>query len=168
MRNRLTCLIVVSYLFVAISSPAQQADPAADTPTAMCTFDDEKQMSVQYGLAKSSDKLPNGKVWTPGGKPMFLFTQADLVLANTAIPVGAYSMFVIPGKNNWTLIVNRNVDPSRKYDEKQDLVRAPMDIGQLGQEEKLFTVVFGHLGPKMCTMRFYFGKTGAFTEFNEK
>ena len=166
MLNPWTAFILIVCLIFTPMLAAE--DPASDRSTATCTFDDQKDVSVQYGAAKSSERLPNGRVWTPGGKPMFLLTQADLVLENTPIPVGAYSMFAIPGKNNWTVIVNRNVDPSGKYDEKQDVARASMDVGQLSDEEKQFTVVFGHLGPKVCSMRFYFGKIGAFTEFNER
>ena len=99
---------------------------------------------------------------------MLLFTQAELTLAKTAIPVGAYSMFVIPGKNSWTLIVNKNVTAGSKYDETQDLVRAPMETGQLSSPEKEFSVIFGHMAAKQCSMRFYYGKTGAWTEFMEK
>jgi hypothetical protein len=99
---------------------------------------------------------------------MVLFSQTDLTVGKTEIPVGAYTMFVIPGKENWTLIINKNVTPGSKYDESQDLVRVPMDTGQLGSPEKQLSVIFGHVGPKHCSMRIYYGKVGAWADFFQK
>lgn len=157
--------MLLAELVVAAPLLAQQND---NSQTTTCSFDDEKQISVQYNAVSASDKLPNGKVWAPNGSPLLLFTQTPVTLGNTEIPVGAYSMFVIPGKENWTLIVNKNVTPGSKYDESQDLARVQMDIGQLGNPEKQLSVVFGHSGPKQCSMRIYYGKIGTWADFHEK
>ena len=167
MRNPFIVVIVLTcLLFSGVGAQAQEA--AGEGSIATCTFEDEKEMSVRYTPPKSSEKVPNGKIWAPGGKPMLLFTQTDIMLGNSPIPVGAYTMYTIPGKSSWTVIVSKNVDPAAKYDEKQDIARAQMDIGQLSSEEPQFSVVFGRVGPKKCAMRFYFGKIGAFVDFDEK
>jgi len=165
---RLPALLILSTMLLRPALQAQQAPDSSNNNNVTCDFDDEKQISVQYGHEKVTDKIPYNKIWSPGGAPMFFFTQAEVTLANTAIPVGAYSMFVIPGKNNWTLVVNKNVTPGSKYDQTQDLVRASMETGQLSSAEPEFTVVFGHSGPKQCSIRFYFGKIGTWTDFMEK
>lgn len=167
MRVPAVCLLLAVFLTPGVMC-AQQAAPDSNSNTVTCQFDDEKQMSVQYEPAEVSEKVPYGKVWFPGKTPMLLFAQTDLTLNNTTIPTGAYSMFAIPGKNNWTLIVNKNVTPGSKYDEAQDLVRAPMEIGQLSSPEKDFSVILGHIAPKDCSIRFYYGKIGAWADFNEK
>ncbi len=99
---------------------------------------------------------------------MILFTQTEVTLANTTIPIGAFSMYVIPGKDSWTLVINRNVTAGAKYDQQQDLVRAPMEMGQLSQPEKQLGVYFGRIGPKQCNLRIYHGKTGLWAELKEK
>jgi hypothetical protein len=138
---------------------------------ATCTFEDNSEMSVRYNPVvegKNSD-LPNGKLWpietTP---PMVLFAGTELILGSSVIPVGAYSMYVIPGKQQWTLVVNRNVTPGAKYDEKQDIARVSMDIGSLSSPNKEVQVGFGRTSPKQCGMRFYYGKVGAWTEFRQR
>ena len=161
-------LVVFAVLLTPPLFHAQQAPPDSANNNVTCDFDDEKQIGVQYAHATVNDKPPYGKVWSPGNTPMLLFTQAELTVANVSIPVGAYSMFVIPGKNSWTLVVNKNVTPGSKYDETQDLVRAPMETGQLSNPESEFSVIFGHIAPKQCSIRFYYGKTGTWTEFMEK
>ena len=78
-----------------IPAAAQQTDS-----TATCTFQDGKQMSIQYANSATvkNANLTSGKMWTPGEKPMVLFTQTDLTIANTQIPVGAYSVYLIPAR----------------------------------------------------------------------
>jgi hypothetical protein len=77
-------------------------------------------------------------------------------------------MFVVPEKNHWTLVVNRNVAEGSAYDEHQDLLRADMQMGQLSEPNKAFRLVFGHLAPKQCNLRIYYGKTGTWLEIQEK
>jgi hypothetical protein len=49
---------------------------------------------------------------------MTLFTEAQLNFAGATIPVGAYTVYPIPAKDKWTLVVNKNVTPGSAYDEK--------------------------------------------------
>jgi hypothetical protein len=148
-----------------IPAVAQQATRGS---TASCTFQDGKQMSIQYDNSASvkNANLSSGKMWTPGDKPMVLFTQTDLTIANTQIPVGAYSVYLIPGKDQWMLVINKNVKPG-EYNPQQDLVRAPMDVAKISESQP-FSMVFAHLAPKQCNIRIYEGKTGTWAEFREK
>ena len=98
---------------------------------------------------------------------MFLLTQSDLTLNSSAIPVGAYSMFVIPDDTQWTLTVNKNVKEGSAYDPTQDLVHAPIQIGHLSSKDENVKIVFGHVANKQCNLRIYRGETGAWAEFKE-
>jgi hypothetical protein len=107
-------------------------------------------------------------VWESDGFPMTLYTQAPVILNNVQIPVGAFSIHVIPNKKEWTLIVNRNVTAGSKYDEGQDLARSSMELGNLSQPVKPLQVVLAHMGAKVCGIRFYYGTVGVLTEFTER
>jgi hypothetical protein len=161
----LGALILVPYGFTQES--ANSVLPAVAT----CTFEDSSEMSVRYNPVvegKNSD-LPNGKIWPADPAPsMVLFAGTELRLGNATIPLGAYSLYVIPGKQQWTIVVNHNVTPGAKYDEKQDIVRAPMEIGSVGSPSKEVQLGFGRTSPKQCGLRFYFGKVGAWVEFQQK
>jgi hypothetical protein len=149
---------------------AQQGDSDQNSATAFCDFDDGQEVSVRYNslIANSKDEPRNGKVWTPGGVPMTLFTAAPVMLNNSTIAPGAYSVYVIPNKKEWTLIVNKNVTAGAAYDERQDVARSPMELGEVETPPKAVQVSFAHIAPKTCSIRLYYGKTGAFTEFKEK
>lgn len=154
-------VVTIFFLLAAICS-AQQSE---NSSTASCTLDDGRQVYIRYNAVTSkTDKAPNGKPWTPGGAPMTLFTEAQLTLGGTAIPIGAYSVYPIPAKDKWTLVVNKNVTPGSAYDEKQDLARAPMETDQVSQPAEALEVAFAHVGDK-CTLRIYFGKAASFAPF---
>ncbi len=99
---------------------------------------------------------------------MFLFTQTALTLGSSVIPAGAYSLYIIPEKHAWTLVVNRNVVAGSKYDEKQDLGRAAMQIGENEDSVKQAQIALAHIAPKQCNLRVYYEKAGAWAEFREK
>ena len=64
---------------------------------------------------------------------MTLFTEAQLTLGSSVIPIGAYTVYPIPAKDHWTVVVNKNVTPGAAYDEKQDIARAAMETAQVDQ-----------------------------------
>jgi hypothetical protein len=169
MRLPPACRFLLYTWWIAIAAFAQQADPPGSA-SAYCTLADGKEISVQYqNSADVAKEDPHpGKVWLPGGTPITLFTEAPLTIANAQIPVGAYSLYILPGKKDWTLIVNRNVAAGSPYDEKQDLVRAHMEMGQISSPSKQLQISFAHMAPKLCGLRLYAGKTGAFVDFQER
>lgn len=97
---------------------------------------------------------------------MTLFTEAQLTLGSSMIPIGAYTVYPIPGKN-WTLVVNKNVTPGAAYDDKQDLARAQMETAQVTQPSDTLEVAFAHVGAR-CTLRIYIGKSASFVDFTAK
>lgn len=167
MRVLAVCVVLVIHSFLAAALVAEDTD---QTATVTCDFADEKEITVQYNTSVMTDKdLPhNGRVWLPGGSPLTLFTQVPLTLNHVELAVGAYSMYVIPNKKDWTLVVSRNVTDPKKYDEKQDVVRAPMELGGVDSPPKRLQVSFAHVAPKQCSIRLYYETIGAFVEFNEQ
>ena len=136
--------------------------------TAYCSFADDNQVSLHYNTSRK-EAPQNGKVWMPGGVAPVLFVQTPLVLNNVQIPIGGYTVYVIPGKKNWTLIVSKNTTVGAKYEERQDLVRANMDIALLPQPVETLHVSFEHSAPKRCSLRLDYGKIAAFgAEFEER
>ncbi len=169
MRFASFALLFALTLVTPLLSVAQAASSSADLASTVCTFDDSKQFSIRYPEVplKDNAKLPNSP-WTPNHSPIFLFTQTPLKIGSSEIPVGAYSIYLEPGKTDWELIVNRDVTAGQKYDKSKDLGRANMQIGTLPSASKMFTMYLGHIAPKKCTLRVDFGPTRAFVDIAEK
>jgi Protein of unknown function (DUF2911) len=166
-RAPLVKVVVTSFLLAVTAAAQQAATPSANEPTSStsCTLDDGRQVYVRYNpVASNKEKMSNGKPWMPGGVPMTLFTEAQLTLGSSLIPVGAYTVYPIPEKNHWTLVVNKNVTPGAAYDEKQDVARGAMETAQVPQPSDALEVAFAHVGSK-CSIRIYYGKNAAFADF---
>ena len=97
-----------------------------------------------------------------------MYVQVPLMLGNSEIPLGAYSVFLVPEKKDWTIIVNKNVTAGAPYNSAQDVAKAPMEIGELPEPTKQLQLSFAHMGPKQCNLRVYYQKVGAFVDFLEK
>jgi hypothetical protein len=137
---------------------------AQDSQSTYCNFDDGNQVTAQYNpVVKEQPR--NGRVWAPG---ITLFVQTPLVLGNSEIGLGAYTVYLIPDKKNWTIIVNKNVTAGSAYNSAQDVARAQMDIGEIADPAKTLQLSFAHMGPKQCSLRVYYQKVGAFVDFTEK
>ncbi len=164
-----TALVFRATLVMSLFVPllhAQQA--AANSSTATCNLDDGRQVYIRYTPVPSNkEKISNGKPWSPGGTPMTLFTEAQLTLGSSLIPIGAYTVYPIPGRDHWTLVVNKNVTPGASYDEKSDLARATMDTGQVPDPAETLELAFAHVGNR-CSLRIYYGKSAAFADFFAK
>jgi Protein of unknown function (DUF2911) len=153
----LTSLAGLVCLFAAASL-------AQDSQTTYCEFTDGGEVSMRYNPVVK-DQPRNGRVWSPG---ITLFVQVPLTLAGAQIPLGAYTVHMIPDKKNWTLIVSKNVTSGSQYNSADDVARAPMEIGEIPEPTKQLQLAFAHMGAKQCSLRVYYQKAGAFVDFMEK
>jgi hypothetical protein len=170
MRAFLVCAVLLSSSIVFPLLSLGQSSEGSQGESAICAFEDGKQLTARYNpiATTRSDGPPVGKVLTPGGSAMTFFTETDLVLGQTTIPTGGYTMYLIPAKKEWTLIVSKNTSVDAKYDDKQDLARAQMETGQLSSPADKLSLYFGHTGPKKCEINIDFGKTRGWVSFAEK
>src|ERR1051325_10732649 len=78
------------------------------------------------GSGKEFALAPNGHVWRAGANEATKITISDDVLVNgQKLAAGAYSLHIIPGKDEFTVIFNKTADQwgSFRYDAKQDALR---------------------------------------------
>jgi len=78
------------------------------------------------GGGKDFPIAPNGHVWRAGANEATKFTVSDDVLVNgQKLAAGAYSLHIIPGKEEFTVVFNKTADQwgSFRYDAKQDALR---------------------------------------------
>jgi DUF2911 family protein len=160
-------LVWRAVLISLLWAPWLAAQSSAPNSTTTCNLDDGRQVYVRYNAVPNKEKPANGKPWAPGGAPMTLFTETQLALGSSVIPIGAYTVYPIPAKGNWSLVVNKNVAPGAAYDEKQDIAHAQMETAQVDQASAALEVAFAHVGAR-CTLRIYAGKSASFVDFTAK
>jgi hypothetical protein len=70
--------------------------------------------------------IPYDKVWRTGANEATEITiTKDIVINNQPLKAGTYSLFSIPGKERWTIIVNSDLGmwDSYNYNQKMDVLR---------------------------------------------
>ena len=70
--------------------------------------------------------VPYAEVWVTGAhNATTLEVGKDFQAGDKTIPAGKYALFTIPGKKEWTVIINKNWDQhlADEYAEKDDVVR---------------------------------------------
>jgi hypothetical protein len=80
--------------------------------------------------------VPYGQVWVTGAHMATSFeTDKNLLIGGKELKAGKYGLFTIPGKDEWTLIINKNWKQhlADNYAEADDVLRVevkPEDIAQ--------------------------------------
>jgi len=166
----------VSFLVVLICCAgilaAEDKEQSTSSPisegNAVCTFEDGQQVSIRYPQVPYKAEPTEGKAWSPDNRPIYLFSETELVIGSTSVPAGAYSLYPIPGSHTWTLVLNKDVTKGSSYDPKQDLARLDAQMGKLPNASHKLTLYFGHIAPKKCTLRIDYGKQRVFADFQQK
>lgn len=170
--KRSLCVVLLTVAGLAsLGASAQQAPPGeAGTQDTTCTFQDGKQITIRYPEVQYSQKNEpaEGRAWMPDGRSIYLFSQADLTLSGKTVPPGAYSVYMVPQRKDWTIIVNKDVGKGATYNPTQNLGQVQAQVGQLSDASKNLTLYFGHVAPKTCTLRVDFGKQRAYGDFTEQ
>lgn len=96
-----------------------------------------------FGGLEAYDKL-----WRTGANMATKFTVSDEVtVEGNTLPEGEYALFTIPGKKEWTVIFNKEVNQSgvNNYDESQDAARFTVPVQKPGMPFETLTFMFSDL-----------------------
>jgi len=69
------------------------------------------------------DVVPYDKTWRAGAnQPTKLTVSRDFGFGGTSVPAGTYSLFMVPGKASWTVLLNKNLTVRQEdHDAKDDV-----------------------------------------------
>ena len=83
-----------------------------------------------------------GEVWRTGANEATHFrTDRDLTIGTIRVPRGTYTLWTIPARDGWTLIVNRQTGQwGTDYDKTQDVGRTQMKVATLSEPVEQFTI----------------------------
>jgi hypothetical protein len=89
--------------------------------------------------------VPFDKVWSTGAHMATnITTDQSLSIGGVTLDAGTYALFTIPGKDEWTVIINRNWEQhlADDYDTKDDVVRVTVrpTVKEVNQERLRYSV----------------------------
>ena len=152
--RRMLSVLAVACLALGLMAALASAQMEKKSPAAKasCTLDGGKTITVDYSSPRMKGRkifgglVPYGDVWRAGANEATTFvTAADVMVGGTHVPAGSYTLFVIPEKTKWTLIISKKTGewgiPYPGAD--SDLARAEMKVSTIPTPVENFTIAFG-------------------------
>src|SRR5919106_2020659 len=141
----------LALLTLAVAPPPAAADSACpvllpndvpvkgrQSPLDSLTFTAANQrVKVCYGRPSARGRtmiggagVPYGKLWRTGAnEPTVIFTPVALEIAGVRVQPGKYSLYTVPGEQEWEIIVNRSTSQWGHENDYTDEVRA-QEVGR--------------------------------------
>jgi hypothetical protein len=120
------------FLFTAFTACAQDKSKRPSPPaTASVTTQNGTTIQIDYsqpaikGRTIGKDIAPYGEVWRTGANEATVFqVNKDIIINGKALKAGKYSLYTIPGIDEWTIILNKSWNQwGTVYNQKDDVLR---------------------------------------------
>ncbi|HET8865925.1 MAG TPA: DUF2911 domain-containing protein [Gracilimonas sp.] len=168
---QLTFLIVFTAFFISENVLAQErgndsnrASPNASISQTIGTT----EVTVTYGRPALKDRgyfgdntalAPIGSVWRTGANESTAITFSDDVMfGGEQVEAGTYSLYTIPGTDEWTIILNGKLSWGTQYDEAEDVVRVTAEPVE-GSDLEWFEIYFNELSDTKAHLNLHWGTT---------
>lgn len=89
--------------------------------------------------------VPFGEVWRTGANEATEITLTeDVIFGGKELAAGTYTLFTIPNKDSWTIIINRELGQwgAFKYDEEMNLFTFEVPVKSTDTAYEPFTITF--------------------------
>lgn len=168
MKKILYCAVFVITLITQPALQAQELELPQHSPGAT--------VSQKFGLAEATVSysrpsmkgrtifgalVPYGQMWRTGAnKCVNISFDKDVMINNQKVAAGTYSLFTIPDKTEWTIILNKNTEHwgTGSYKQEEDLMRFTVKPVTVAATES-FTIDFANIKNNSATLQLYWETT---------
>ncbi len=139
------------------------------------------EFSVTYSRPSAKGRTIFGdivefdKIWRTGANMASIFSaDTDFKINGENIPAGEYALFTIPGKEKWTIILNKTAKQSgaSNYKKEEDQIRVDVTPQKLTSSVETFTIGFANLKDNQASVELLWENTSVSfdvtVEFDEK
>ena len=132
MKNKITILsLALIALFFAPAAKAQLVLPQPSPKASVMQTVGLTDITIDYsspavkGRKIFGELVPYNKLWRAGANAATKITfSKDVTIEGTTVAKGSYSIFMIPGETDWTIIINKDAAASTdEYKIENDVVR---------------------------------------------
>jgi hypothetical protein len=154
MKSFCNILLLLICLFTFSHSYSQKFPELDLSPHDISYFRGKDKMpliKVLYGRPQKKGRKifgelePYGKVWRTGANESTeIKFYKDVKIDGKDIKAGTYSLFTIPDKDHWTIILNTSLDQwgAYSYDEKADVLRSQVKVQTLPLVAEVLSIAF--------------------------
>ena len=157
------------------SAQADKSSRPSPPAKASCSLPDGKTITVDYSSPRAKGRkvfgglVPFGEVWRAGANEATTFvTTSDVMVGGSHVPAGSYTLFTIPNKDKWTLIVSKKTGEwGIPYPgQADDLVRVDMKVSATSSPVENFTIAFDKAASG-CALRMEWETTKATVDISK-
>jgi hypothetical protein len=161
-------ILVALFLFAGFhESLSQVRIPQASPLTTVNQKIGLMDASVTYsrpskkGRVIFGDLVPYGEMWRTGANSSTKLTFGDEVsIEGQKVPAGTYSLFSIPGKDKWTIIINKGDSwAANSYKREEDVARFDVKPIRTKDAVETFTIDFSDLTNNSANINIYWDRT---------
>lgn len=156
MKKSIVTTIAFAFMILLSSNVHAQKFPDLDkSPMDMAAFPNDYKVAdkiakITYSRPQLkgrslSELAPMGKVWRTGANEAAEITfYKDMKLGDTKIKAGTYTLYTIPEKDSYTIIINKdlNVWGSYYYKPENDVARLAVPVTEGSDSLEAFSMVF--------------------------
>jgi Protein of unknown function (DUF2911) len=166
--------VVVGLAALVALRAAQQDKSKRPSPPAStsCDLGGGNSIKVDYSSPRAKGRkifggiVPYGEVWRAGANEATTFvTSTDVMVGGTHVPAGSYTLFAVPNKDKWSLVISKKTGewgtPYPGAD--SDFARVDMKASTTPAAVENFTIAFDKSGGG-CTLRMEWETTRASVE----
>jgi hypothetical protein len=165
----------ISILFTALfctlfvlNSEAQLLMPQTSSSQSLIQEFGLGKVSVKYsrpnikGRSITGDLAPVGEIWRTGANDATVISFTDAVtLEGNNVAAGEYALFSIPGKDEWSVILNKQTKQwgSYNYKQSEDVLRFKVKTAVLKDKVETFTINFSDVTTSTAKLDLLWGST---------
>lgn len=105
--------------------------------------------------------VPYGQVWRTGANNATVLTFSDeVIIGGTTLKAGKYGLLTIPGKNEFTIIITKDltVNQASLYKQENDVVRVMAPVMKMNTPVETFTMQFANVKNESCELHLMWDK----------
>jgi tetratricopeptide (TPR) repeat protein len=167
MSKLFVCLVITAFLYQNtnaqnLTTPAPSSHQTIKQELGLSTVELTYSRPNVKGRKIFGDLVPYGKVWRTGANQATTLTFGDAVtIGGTKIPAGKYGLLSIPGADEWTLIISKQLDVTNPaaYKADQDVVRVQVKPFQLPFPLETFSMLFANVTANSCELQLIWENT---------
>jgi hypothetical protein len=156
MKKNFASLSTLILFLICLNAEAQLRMPAVSSSQTITQEFGLGTVTIKYsrpnlkGRNVFTELAPYGEVWRTGANDATIITfSEDVTLEGNAVKAGEYALFSIPGKENWTIILNRETKQwgSYQYKQAEDVLRFQVNASKLNDKAESFSIAFSDVMP---------------------
>lgn len=158
MKKKFYLLLLITATAFSVTAQEQKKDEVCYNPNLVKDTSKKSIKSMAYAIVNGDSikinyhspgvrkriiwggLVPFDEVWVTGAHDATTLEMPKVFVVNgKEIPAGKYAIFSIPGKKEWTLIINKNWEQhlATEYDERDDIVRIKVKPKNVNHTERL-------------------------------